>query len=50
MEVSVDTIKTLRERTSAGVMDCKRALVESDGDLDKAEEILAQLGIANAAK
>lgn len=50
MEVSVDTIKTLRERTSAGVMDCKRALVESDGDLDKAEEILAHLGIANAAK
>ena len=50
MEVSVDTIKTLRERTSAGIMDCKRALVESDGDLDKAEEMLAQLGIASAAK
>ena len=50
MEVSVDTIKTLRERTSAGVMDCKRALVESDGDLDKAEEMLAQLGIDKAAK
>ena len=50
MEVSVESIKTLRERTSAGVMDCKRALVESNGDLDKAEEILSQLGIASAAK
>ena len=50
MEVSVDTIKTLRERTSAGVMDCKRALVESNGDLDKAEEILARMGIASAVK
>lgn len=50
MEVSVDAIKTLRERTSAGVMDCKRALLEADGDLDKAEEVLARLGIASAAK
>ena len=50
MEVSVESIKTLRERTSAGVMDCKRALVESNGDLEKAEEILGQLGIASAVK
>ena len=50
MEVSVDAIKTLRERTSAGVMDCKRALIEANGDLDKAEEILAHMGIASAAK
>ena len=50
MEVSVDNIKALRERTSAGVMDCKRALQESDGDLDKAEEILSRMGVASAAK
>ena len=50
MEVSLEDIKTLRERTSAGVMDCKRALIEANGDLDKAEEILARLGIASAAK
>ncbi len=50
VEVSVDNIKALRERTSAGVMDCKRALNEANGDLDKAEVILAKLGVASAAK
>lgn len=50
VEVSVDNIKVLRDRTSAGVMDCKRALSEANGDLDKAEAILAKQGIASAAK
>lgn len=50
MEVSVETIRALRERTSAGVMDCKRALQEANGDLDKAEQILTKKGIASAAR
>ena len=50
MEATVDQIKELRERTGAGVMDCKRALEEAEGDLDKAEEFLRQQGIASAAK
>ena len=50
MDVSVEAIKELRERTSAGIMDCKRALQESNGDLARAEEILREQGIASAAK
>lgn len=50
MEVSVELIKTLRQRTSAGIMDCKRALGEAEGDLEKAEEILKKAGLAAAAK
>ena len=50
MQVSVDLIKALRQRTSAGVMDSKRALEEAGGDLDRAEEILREQGIASAAK
>ncbi len=50
MEVSVESIKELRERTSAGIMDCKRALQESNGDLAQAEELLRAQGIASAAK
>ena len=50
MELSVTTIKELRERTGAGIMDCKRALEETAGDLSKAEEILVKQGIASAAK
>ena len=50
MEVSVETIKSLRELTGAGIMDCKRALQQSNGDLHKAEEILREQGIAAAAK
>ena len=43
-------IKALRQRTSAGVMDSKHALEEAGGDLDRAEEILREQGIASAAK
>ena len=50
MDVSVEAIKELRERTSAGIMDCKRALQKSKGDLARAEEILREQGIASAAK
>ena len=50
MELSVTTIKELRERTGAGIMDCKRALEETAGDLGKAEDILVKQGIASAAK
>ena len=50
MELSVATIKELRERTGAGIMDCKRALEDTSGDMDKAEELLTQQGIASAVK
>ena len=50
MEVSVDTIKALRELTGAGIMDCKAALEKVAGDLDQAQEVLREQGIASAAK
>ena len=43
-------VKELRERTSAGMMDCKKALVASDGDMDKAIEWLREKGLSQAAK
>ena len=49
-EMSLESIKTLRSRTSAGVMDCKRALEETGGDLAKAEELLKQRGVALAGR
>ena len=48
--VTVDTIKALREKTGAGVMDCKRALEEAKGDLEGAEALLKDKGLADAAK
>ena len=50
MEVHVDVIKDLRLKTGAGVMDCKRALEEAKGDVQQAEEILKQQGLAGIAK
>jgi elongation factor Ts len=50
VEVSIESIKALREQTGAGVMDSKRALQQTNGDLQKAEEILRAEGIASAAK
>lgn len=50
MAVSVDDIKTLREQTGAGVMDCRNALNEADGDTAKAVEILREKGHSKAAK
>ncbi len=49
-EVSASDVKALRERTGAGIMDCKAALAEADGDMDKAVEILRVKGQASAAK
>jgi elongation factor Ts len=43
-------VKQLREKTNAGIMDCKRALAETGGDLDKAEALLRTKGIAGASK
>ena len=50
MEVSLDQVKILREKTSAGIMDCKKALAESSGDIDAAIEYLRKKGIAKASK
>ena len=50
MAVSMEQVKTLRDMTGAGMMDCKNALTESGGDLDKAVNILRERGIAKAAK
>ena len=49
-EISTAMVKELREATGAGVMDCRRALDESAGDLKRAAEILREKGIAAAAK
>jgi elongation factor Ts len=49
-EVTAAMVKTLRDATGAGMMDCKRALIESDGDVERASEILREKGLASAAK
>jgi len=49
-EITPQLVKTLREKTNAGMMDCKRALTEAGGDLEKAEDILRKKGIASAGK
>jgi elongation factor Ts len=50
MEISAQTVKQLRERTGAGMMECKKALVETKGDLAEAEVFLRKQGIAAAGK
>ncbi|MDI6728762.1 MAG: translation elongation factor Ts [Thermodesulfovibrionales bacterium] len=50
MTVTADKVKELREKTNAGMMDCKKALSESGGDMEKALDILRQRGLATAAK
>ena len=49
-ETTPALVKVLREKTNAGMMDCKRALDETHGDLEKAEELLRKKGIASAGK
>ena len=49
-DISAEQVKELRERTGAGFMDCKRALTEADGDIDRAVSILRERGLAAAAK
>ena len=50
MAFSAADVKNLREMTGVGMMDCKKALVETDGDMDKAVEYLREKGLAKAAK
>ena len=49
-DITGDMIKELREKTQAGMLDCKKALVETDGDMDKAVEMLRKKGLASADK
>jgi elongation factor Ts len=49
-DISAALVKQLRDATSAGMMDCKRALVETDGDFDEAVKLLREKGMASAAK
>ena len=48
--ISAKLVKDLRDKTGAGMMDCKKALAETDGDMPKAIEWLRQKGIASAEK
>ncbi len=50
MAVTAELVKELRDRTNAGIMDCKKVLVETDGNIEKAIELLRERGIAKAAK
>lgn len=50
MAFTAQDVKTLREMTNCGMMDCKKALTETDGDMDKAVELLREKGLAKAAK
>jgi len=50
VSISMENVKTLRQKTGAGVMDCKKALQETGGDIDKAVEYLREKGIAAASK
>ena len=49
-DISAASVKELRERTGAGMMDCKKALVETNGDVAKAGDYLREKGLAAAAK
>ncbi|GAA5526311.1 elongation factor Ts [Herpetosiphon gulosus] len=50
MSISMDQVKELRERTGAGILDCKKALTDTSGDVDAAIKILREKGLAAAAK
>ncbi|MDA3078396.1 translation elongation factor Ts [Campylobacter sp. JMF_06 NA1] len=50
MEISAQMVKELRESTGAGMMDCKKALVETNGDMEKAVDLLREKGLGKAAK
>lgn len=50
MDIKASDVKALREKTGAGMMECKKALVESNGDADAAEKLLKERGLAAAAK
>jgi elongation factor Ts len=50
MEIKPEQVKELRQKSNAGMMDCKKALLETKGDLAKAEEVLRERGLAQASK
>ena len=50
MNITSQMVKELRDKTNAGMMDCKKALTETDGDMEKAVDLLRQKGLAVAAK
>ena len=50
MAISAEQVKTLRDQTGAGMMECKKALLEADGDFEKAVTLLRERGLAAAAK
>lgn len=50
VDITAELVKKLRERTGAGMMDCKKALEKSDGDMQKAIDVLREKGMASAAK
>ena len=50
MNITAESVRVLREQTGAGMMDCKSALVEAQGDMSKAQEVLRKKGLAAAAK
>ena len=50
MAITTEQIKELREATSAGILDCRKALESADGDFDKAVDYLREKGLAKAAK
>ena len=50
MAITATMVKELREMTGAGMMDCKKALTATDGDMDKAVEFLREKGLATAQK
>src|SRR5690554_876652 len=50
MSISAAQVKELRERTGAGMLDCKKALVETNGDIEKAIDLLREKGLSQAAK
>jgi len=50
MSISAQVVKELREKTGAGMMDCKKALIDSNGDMEKAVDFLRKAGIAKAEK
>ena len=49
-EITASDVKALRERSGAGMMDCKKALVECEGDIEKAVDYLRKKGLSTAAK
>ena len=50
MSISAKDVKALRDATGAGMMDCKRSLVDADGDIERAKELLRERGLSKAGK